>query len=151
MNFEQEVKTKAITKAAEYFELIAIGKTPQHPDPFLADMLALACAGVVGIEVPEPLPDGVPTGPRAPGEQIRQVPEARTLMLAHGFKQVRGLTALIYSAFVGSPGSQWSAEQIVERLPVPATRQNVSGQLAHFVKRGLLERKSFGIYGLKGN
>jgi hypothetical protein len=149
-----ELEVKAINKALDFFGLLAGGERPPLPEAFGAEIMAHALAKVAGVDVPEPMEDAGPLPGERPmvGGMIRELPEAATILTAHGWKRTPSqLIRLVFSAFAQNPGSQWSAARLLERIPIPANQNTVSGALVRMSKLGLLTRVAFGIYTLKTN
>jgi hypothetical protein len=149
-----ELEVKAINKALDFFATLAEGQTPPLPEAFGAEILAHALAKIAGVDVPEPMEDAGPLPGEKPkvGGMIRELPEAETMLRTHGWKRIaKPLPKLIFSALASNPGSQWSSKQLMERLPTPATTEQVQHCLYKLTQFGLLTRVSFGVYTLKTN
>lgn len=130
--FNALYKTKALAKAADYFGDHAKRRMPQPPDTWAAEMLAAVLGSLIGKPEPEPLPDlplvGDMKKPARVGGKIEELPEATQLLLAKGRRRVAGNVAVVYSAFLRFPDAEWSARELVDRIPgsnVGAVLQNL--------------------------
>lgn len=153
-----DFRSRVVARAADYFDDIAKRRTPNLPDDWAAEMMAVGCAGLVGQPVPEPLPALGPVIPAGRGGALpggikdlrKRIPQAKTMLLAQGYqKNVSDSTAMVYAAFLTNSQVEMKVADVAEMIGENSI--NTSAKCQAMVKKGLLVAGTIrGYYKLSG-
>lgn len=151
-----DFRSRVVARAADYFDDISKRRTPNLPDEWAAEMMAVGCAGLVGAPVPEPLPALGPVMPAGRGhipggaKDLRKlVPQAKTMLLSQGYqKSVSDGTAMVYAAFLTNPQVEMKVADVAEMTGVEP--MNTSSKCQVMAKKGLLAATRRAHYKLAG-
>lgn len=155
MMTDADFRAKVLKKAADFFGDFAKRRVPERPDVFVSELLATACAALVGADVPPPLPmlALLPAVGRSNGYSPKKladmIPHARTLLMAQGnFNRTPSdKTCLVYAAFTTHPESELRSRVVAEMTGL-AGSMAASGYCQHLVKAGALVAVRRGYYKL---
>jgi hypothetical protein len=158
MSPDVQIRERLIAKTADFFGDIAKRRTPNQPDPSIAELYALGLAGLAGVEVPSPLPSLGPVAPvrggngpvlGRPKNLQPMIEQARALAMASGFKRrPSDQTCLVYAAFLSNPKIEWNNPALRQRTGLEMGV--VSSVLDKFTKLGIVTKPNNKTYVFAG-
>jgi hypothetical protein len=147
------LRRRFVARAADHFGAISRGEQPPKLDDFMAEVSAESIAALVGGQVPAPWEDARTLGkaPMKPGDLIVAIPEARTLLQAHGGgKRSAPLVEAVATAFMLNPQSEWTVPLLTSRIaPQPGFAMSKGGMastITTLAKLGFIHKVRRGVF-----